>query len=204
MTLTSLGSGMFGRRRMRRRRSTGSRKSSTMHVPSTMNNVLDPSEGLILYAAIPSNYATVGTPLSADRYENVDRLQNVAIGSEIQSIIYNIAISSVTTPGIIEYAIFKVERATSVPTTDGVYLPTPAEIVSIGLQAAMRQYQPGRVIKFGNFAVAAEQPRTVSLKGAYGKFRMAKVRTGDYYGIIVFSRGATSIVDVQSRYNSKL
>ena len=167
-----------------------------------MANVLLDNNSVVHYAAVPSNYSTTGQSLGQDMFENVDRLQNVAIGSFIDTIIYSVGVREIEGNGIIEYAIFKVERAHEVPTANAVLLPTDAIITSSGLQAGMRQFQPGRIIKFGQVAVAQEQPRQLSLKGNYKKFRFSKVRAGDYYGIILFVRGLTCTIDFQSRYQS--
>ncbi len=176
-----------------------------MHVPSSMSNAVASFGNVVFFAALPANYGIIGSALSADTFENSDRLQLCPLGCMISSVVFNISIRDVITSGTIEYAIFKVERASETPTTNQVYLPNDTEIGSIGLQAAMRQYQPGRVIKYGQIAVAAEQPRVLSIKGNYGKFKMAKLRTGDYYGIIIFNRASDiTTIDVQSRYLAKI
>ena len=160
------------------------------------------NNSVIFYAAVPSNYAVAGTALTNDRFENADRLQAVVIGSHIDSIIYNISIRNISSDGVVEYAIFKIERAHEVPDGNPL-LPTDTQIQTEGLQTAMRRYQPGRIIKFGLIAVAGEQPRALSLKGNFKKFRMSKVRTGDYYGIILFMRGIeTANIDFHGRYTS--
>ncbi len=176
-----------------------------MHVPSSMANNVTSSASVVFFAAVPANYAVTGTLLTSDTFENSDRQQNCPIGCEIPFIVYNVFTRAITSDGIVEYAIFKVERASSVPTTDNVLLPDNTTISTQGLQAAMRQYQPGRVLKYGALAVAAEQPRQISLGMSYSKFKMAKMRTGDYYGIILFNRnGAGVTLDIQARYNAKI
>jgi len=192
-------------RRFGRRRSARKKTNVIMHLPSAQNQVLSENTSVIMYAAVPANYGIIGTALGQDMFEQVDRSQNVAIGSHIDTIIYNIGIRDSTVPGIVSYAIFKVERAHEVPTANGILLPTDAQIFAEGLQQAMRRYQPGRILKYGQIAVAAEQPRTLSLKGNYKKFRMSKVRTGDYYGIILFNKaavGGSISMDLEGRYQS--
>lgn len=174
-----------------------------MHVPSTMNNVVPGNESLIMFAAIAANYTVTGTALQTDTFENSDRLQNVVINSNIANVTYTISIRGTTTPATIEYSIFKVERASTVPVDDGVLLPTNTEIATEGLQAALRKHQPGRVIKFGAFATAEAQPRVVTVNGNYAKFKLSKLRTGDFYGIIIFNRGGADVImDVQARFKS--
>jgi len=191
------------RRRMFRRRGGRQRlTNSVTHVPSSMNGVLQPSTSSTVIAAQAGNFNTTGDALSGDTFENADRLTTVQIGAKIFNIIYNLGIRDLTGDGIIEWAILKIERSPVVP-TQGSGLPTNAEITTIGLQAAVRQYQPGRVLKFGTIAVAAEQPRTISLKGNYSKFRFTTMRTGDFYCIMIFNRSETAItLDTQMRFKA--
>ncbi len=191
--------------RRRRRRSRKRITSSIMHVPSTMNNNVASLASITFFAAVPANYTITGSDLSNDTFEQADRLQLVPIGNTINSIIFNISIRDITLSGVIEYAIFKVERASETPTEASNLLPSNTEISTQGLQSGMRQYQPGRVIKYGQLAVAAEQPRTLSIKGNYAKFKMAKLRTGDHYGIMLYNRtSATAVIDIQCRYNASI
>lgn len=174
-----------------------------MHIPSSMANILEGTNtSVVFFAAIPANYGVTGSALTSDRFEQVDRLQQVAIGTEINSIIFTVTLRNITASASVEYAIFKIERSNQVPDTDNISLPNDASITTEGLQSAMRRFQPGRIIKFGVVGVAAEQPRVLSLKANYKKFKMSKVRTGDYYGIIIFSRGTSSVIDFQARYNA--
>ena len=190
--------------RMRRRRSRRPRANVLMHVPHSIGNNQTTNTALSFFAAHASGqYSETGAALTEDRFEQADRLQQVVIGNHIDTIIYNVDISDVTGSGIIEYAIFKIERAHVVPAFDGVLLPPQNTITTAGLQAAMRQYQPGRILKFGTVAVAAEQPRTFSVKGNYKKFKMSKLRTGDYYGIAIYNRtSAAATITIQARYQS--
>ncbi len=192
-------------RRRRRRRSAKRFASTVTHVPSSISNGLSTNTSLIFYAAIPANYAVTGTALSSDTFENADRQQNCPIGSTIDNIVFNIAFRGLTDNGVMEYAFFKIERSNVVPTGDNVMLPNDTVILSQGLQSAIRQYQPGRVLHYGQVAVATEQPRCISKSVPYGKFKLSKLRTGDYYGVQIFNRSAATVfVDVQARYKAKI
>ncbi len=192
-------------RRFRSRSKRKSYKSQIMHLPSDMGTNLLAANSLVFVAAVAANYQFIGQGLGADTFENADRLSNVVVGSDILSIIFNIDVRNNTGDGSIEYAILKVERAHVVPNTDGVLLPTDADIITLGLQASVRQYQPGRVIKFGTFSVAKEQPRSLSIKGNFVKFKMGRMRTGDFYLLVLFNRTSQDCtVDIQSRYLAKL
>ncbi len=176
-----------------------------MHVPSSMGNDVMAAESLVFHAAIASNFAVIGSPLTNDTFEDANRTQNCVVGSDISSIIFNIDIRNNTGDGPIEYAILKIERAHVVPDTDGILLPGNADIITEGLQASTRRYQPGRVIKFGSFSVAAEQPRSLSIKGNYSKFKMSRIRTGDFFTLVLFNRtSATTTIDIQARYSAKI
>ncbi len=191
------------RRRFRGRSKRKIKLNSVMHLPSTMSNNVNGNTSVILFASITSNYQVIGTALTNDTFENADRLQNVQLGANIDSIIYNIAIREIQNDGIVEYVIFKIERSDEVPDVTNTKMPTDVEITTEGLQSAFRRYQPGRVLKYGAFGVASAQPRAISVKGNYKKFNFSKVRAGDYYGILVFSRNASAlVVDVQARYNA--
>ncbi len=180
-------------------------KSSVMHIPSSMNAVLASNTATVFFASQTANYTTTGTLLTSDTFEQSDRSQTTALGSDINFIVYNLSCIAGETASIIEYAIFKIERSNSVPSFDNSTLPASTTIQTQGLQSGMRQYQPGRVLKFGKFVIAAEQPRAISLGISYRKFKMAKVRTGDFYGIVVFNRGSSDVtLDIEARYNAKV
>ncbi len=191
----------------RRRRRRGGKKysSSIMHLPSSVNQSLTTNAGLVFFASTSANYATTGTPLTSDSFEQADRSQQVPIGSDINSIVYNISFRDGSAQAVMELAFFKIERAHVTPSLDNVLLPTEGTIGSQGLQAAFRQYQPGRLLKYLKVAIAPEQPRTLSVRVPYKKFKMAKVRTGDFYGVVIYNRSsATTGVDVEARYNAKV
>lgn len=193
---------MFRRRhRFRSRRNRGTVNSVT-HVPSSMNNIIQPADTLVFFASVPANYPVTGTPVTNDTFEQADRANLTPIGARITRITFDVSIQDITDQGTIEWAIFKIERAPTVPAL-GNQLPLSAEISVQGLQQAMRQYQPGRVIKFGQLSVASEQPRSFRAIGRFGRFRMQANRTGDYYGIIIFNKtGGTPIISVQARYKA--
>lgn len=190
--------------RMRRRGRRRSRPRYVItHIPSSIGNTVPGFDSVIFYAAIAANYATTGTSLSADMYENVDRLQNVTPFASISPIIFNLAFINKESESFVSYAIFKVERSTQVPNTDGVILPLNTEIVTEGLQQAMRRYQPGRIIKYGKVAISTGQPVALSIKADFGKYKMGTLRTGDFYGIIIFNSSLEPIdVDIESRYKT--
>lgn len=193
--------GMFRRRRGRGRKRQFMR-NPVMHLPSSIGNSINAGSSVINYAAVVANYGITGTALTSDLNEQVDRSQTVRLGENIDTITWDIGLSPVDT-GIIEICVFKVERANSVPTTDGTLLPANSTITTTGLQAAMRQYQPGRIIHYRKVGVAAAQPRAIKVVGNFAKFKMSKIRTGDYYGIAIYNRTpGICIIDFEARYKS--
>ncbi len=192
--------------RRRRRRRGGSRyKSSVTHIPNSVSQTLLASNSGLFYACTTANYTTTGTALTVDTFEQADRQQNTPIGADVNGIVYNLAVRDATVSAIIEIAFFKIERAHIVPSADDVLLPSNATIVALGLQAAFRQFQPGRLLKYVKLAVAPEQPRTLSIMVLYRKFKMAKVRTGDFYGVMTFNRSSGDvIIDYEARYKAQV
>lgn len=173
-----------------------------MHLPSSIGNSVATSTAMVFIAGNAGAYATTGTALTTVATGLSNREQENTVGSIINSIIYDISLQPGTgAGGVIEYAIFKLERQSAVPTVGGT-LPASATINTSGLQSAFRTLFPGRVLKFGMIPITEGTTAVKSIKGAYGKFKMAKIRTGDFYGIMFFNRTAQSVViSVQARYN---
>ncbi len=115
----------------------------------------------------------------------------------------DIAIRGIVASGVVEVVVLKAERQPAVPTL-GTGLPPQATITTDGLQKSARTYQPGRVIFFGQMATAPEQPRTMKIPAKWGKYKMAKIRQGDFYLVLINNRsGSTIIYDVQSRFREQ-
>lgn len=144
-------------------------------------------------------YANAGTAPTTARSSLSNREQEYEIGSHVGTTIINLAVRANST-GMYEYCVFKSERALAVP-TNGNGLPSAANILSNGLQYEMRALHPGRVVHYGQVSVTADMGAVRTLKIPWAKYKMSKIRAGDYYGIIVFHRGAgvTDDVDIQSR-----
>ncbi len=175
-----------------------------MHKPSSMGNSVATSIAAVFIAANAGAFANTGTGLTTARESLSNREQENTIGSKINSIIFDLTFQPGTgAGGAIEYAIFKAERMSAVPSL-GAGLPTSATINTSGLQAAMAVEQPGRVIKYGQVPISEGTTAVRSLKGAFAKFKLSTIRTGDYYGIIVFNRTAMSVVtSFQARYREQ-
>ena len=179
-------------------------RNKVMHIPSSIGNSVAANNATTFFPAQPvTAYLTAGSAITGDTHEDADRNVSNIIGSKIATIFNTISFRDVTVNGIMEIALFKVERANAVPTVGGGLLPTTVAITGQGLQQAMRQFQPGRVLKYLKAAIAAEQPRVVHAKHQLFKFNMSTMRAGDYIGIIVYNRSSAAVtVDFESRYNA--
>ncbi len=188
----------------RRRMSRKPRKQykKIMHLPSTIGNAVVSVTQLNFIAANAGAFVTTATVLTAARESISNREQENTIGSKIFRIVYDIIIQPATgVGGALEYAVYKIERAAAIP-VPGAGLPTDANILTLGLQAAFRQIQPGRIIKYGAIPFTNETTNVRTIVGNYSKYKLQGLRTGDFYGILLFNRSAQApVISVQSRYN---
>jgi len=171
-----------------------------MHIPSSMNNILGASTSILIIAVAPDLNAG-GSIIQTITDSNRDRLNS--IGSKVNSVNFNVTTRENTASGIIEYAIWKLERQTDVPQVVVSPMPTNVDIEATGLQQAMRLNMPGRIIMFGTFAYTPEVAMSRVLIGKFAKFKLSSVRPGDYFGILLYNRssGAQPVtIDIQMRY----
>lgn len=172
-----------------------------MHVPSEMGILItanNSSAGSVLISAtVPTGQSAATTT-----FATANRDTFVPVGSIVPSLIMNLTARENNTEGMLEYIIFKVERANAVPTSANSQLPSAADISTQGLQQAMRTHQPGRVIRFGILPFAGEQPVATSFKINLAKFKFSKFRQGDYLMIQFFARGSAVTVDYHLRGNA--
>ncbi len=142
-----------------------------------------------------------GTALATDR-DAGDRSQELQTGN----ILGNMTIDVTASPsgaafGVIEYVVFKVQRALTVPIIGTDPIPSDADAITGGLQSAYRKNMPGWIIQFGTFRISAEVTAIKKIRINWNKFRMAKVRDGDFFCIVYFNRTGGSITfDWQARY----
>ncbi len=147
------------------------------------------------------SYSVVGTDEDTVRTALSNKQQECTIGSQIGRTTFDIGIRSTTASGILEYAVYKIERSTAIPAIGALNLPTAADILSGGLQCEMRNHNPGRILEFGQLAYTGETTRTKKIVVNWKKYRLATIRQGDFYGIVFFNRAAGSIViDVYCRF----
>jgi len=165
------------------------------HVPSSIGLNLSANQATVFIMANAGANLTTGGSASIARESLSNREQENTIGSKIFRSTLTISLTPGMTPGAVEFAICKVERAGTVPTSDGTLLPTAVDITTQGLQQAIRTHQPGRVIHYQKVAIANEQPRVVTVRIPWSKYKMQTVRTGDFYLCMLYNRLS------QCRYN---
>ena len=171
-----------------------------MHVPSTIGTNLAANTGAIIIAITPSLNAggSATTNIAAE-----DRDRTVDVGNNVDTIIFNIGIRTPTVSGNLMYAVMKQERQQAVPVIGTPPVPSDAGVNGVGLQQAVRMEAPGRCYKYGIVPYTAETSRAFSLKMNLRKFRIGKIRPGDYVYLHLFNKGTgTCTVDVEMRYKS--
>ncbi len=187
----------YGYRR-RMRRSGGRRQSATMHVPSTMEQSLAPDILSLIFAQTPSLDAGAS---ASSNIEASDRDRTVNVGNSIGKVTFDIDIRNAAASGSMEFAVIRCERCFGVPIVGTDPIPSSLDVTGEGIQQAFRTRMPGRVLHFSQMAVTIETTRTKKIIVNPAKFRMSKVRPGDYLALAVFNRNGASITySVQMRY----
>ncbi len=186
-----------------KRRSKGRRLVKPVtHIPAAMGNAPGANTALVIIAVAPDSFADDSLTAFSNQ-ENRDR--TVAIGRRIAgNIRFDINIETASVSGTLEWAIFKIQRATVTPTLGDVFLPTSAECDAQGLQQALRQKIPGWVFKFGMIAYSPETTRTARITINLKRFKQDYIRSGDHVGLIIFNRGGSvaTLFDVQMFYKT--
>ncbi len=147
------------------------------------------------------SYSVVGTDEDTVRTALSNKQQECTIGSEIGLTTIDIGIRTATASGIIEYCVYKIERSTAVPAVGALNLPSSADVSTGGLQCEMRNHNPGRILEFGQIAYTAETTRTKKIRVNWKKYRLATIRQGDFYGIVLFNRAPNTVTtDIYCRF----
>ncbi len=154
----------------------------------------------ILFFAVNPSILSGGS--ATTNIEGSDRDRTVEVGHSVKgSIIFNFSTRGAVGNGTYDFIVFRVERSFITPVIGTDPIPSDAEMLAQGSQQAYRMNMPGRVLHFSTRSYAAEQPIQHTIKVTPGKFRMAKVRPGDFIGLSIFNRGSgASTCSVQMRY----
>ncbi len=192
---------MRGRRGFRTgRRSQFQGKTGIQHMTAIIGQAPAVNASTTHIIANAGAYATTGVGSTVARSSLSNREQENQIGSLIGKATIDIGFREVTASGIAEIVVWKRERQPSVP-VPGTGLPADATMTSLGTQSAFRSEMPGRVLHFSLVALTAETTRTKKIIMNWNKFKLAKIRQGDFYGITIFNRSATGLAfDMQTRY----
>ncbi len=186
-------------RSRRRGRSFVHRGPRIQHSPAEMGGTVALNTlAAVRQLCIPNQVAgsSAGTPRDGS-----DRDKEVNTGSKVGNITIDISLSGATASGILEYALIKYQRQSTVPLVGVAPVPSSATVLAVGLQQATRLASPGWVLHFNTMAYTAETTRTKMLKINLSKFRMSSWRDGDYFSLLLFNRGGAAIfVDHHARY----
>ncbi len=184
-----------------RRRSSKPRKKAIQHFTCSLANSVAATSAINLNCANAGAFNITGLDEATARSAISNKQQECTIGSEIGRTTFDIGIRGNTAEGILEYAVYKIERSTAIPAIGALNLPSAADINTGGLQCMMRSHNPGRILDFGLIAYSVGTTRTKKLIINWKKYRMSTIRQGDFYGIVFFNRGgATMKVDVYCRF----
>ncbi len=185
----------YGSRRRGSRRKMG---NAVIHVPSTIGGSLGSKIATVLVIQSPSIFAA-GSASSNIEAQDKDRTVNV--GHHIGTLNLNLNVRIATADGIVEFAVLKVERASTTPILGTHPIPSSAEIDSQGLQQAVRLANPGKVFHYSARAYTAEHNFIHNIRVSPAKFKLSKVKAGDHWLLMVFNRGGSTITtDFQARY----
>ncbi len=185
-------------RRFRRRRSTSrSSRPRLQHSPSEMDGTINSK--ILSLRVLAKTDTLAGVALTADRTA-ADRFQEVATGSDINSVTTQIAIRVISNEGYLEYCIAKLQRSSAVPAVNTDPIPGSTDVDGIGLESSMRQRLPGWIIHNGIMPFSAETPTTRKFTVNLKKFKMSKFRDGDFLLLMLFNRSA-SVVTVDHKAN---
>ncbi len=182
-------------RRSRPRRKLG---NSVIHVPSTMSQTLASKIATAIVIESPSIFA--GGSASAN-IEAQDKDRTANVGHHLGTL--NLAWSTriTTGDGIMEFAVIKVERASTTPVLGTHPIPSSTEIDTEGMQQAVRLANPGKTFHYSARSYTAEHTFVHNIRVSPAKYKLSKVKAGDHWILMAFNRGGTTVTfDFQARY----
>ncbi len=183
------------RGRKKRRRITG---NVVIHVPSTMDGSITTGQETLFIIVSPSIFAA-GSASSNIEAQDKDRTVNV--GHHIGTLNIDMCIRNTVGDGVIEFCLFKVERADSTPVKATHPIPSGAEVATQGMQQACRLALPGKVFHYSKRVYSIEAPVIHKIKVSPAKFKLSKIKAGDHWCLYVHNRGGTTVtIDFEARY----
>ncbi len=185
----------FRRSSRRPRRNLG---NAVIHVPSTMAASIAANTLVIRIISSPSIFAA-GSASSNIEAQDKDRTVNV--GHHIGRLNLDKSIRSTLASGVVEWCVFKVERADSTPAIASHPVPSQAEVIAQGMQQACRMANPGKVFHYSKRVYTVEAAITHKIIVSPAKFKLSKCKAGDHWVMLVFNRGGGAVVyDYEARY----
>ncbi len=186
------------RRTMRRRKSFRPRGNTVIHVPSTIAGTMGANTSAVIVVVSPSIFA--GQSASTN-IEAQDKDRTVNVGHHVGQLNLNISIRNTTGDGIIEFGVYKVERAASTPTIGTHPVPSSATVTSQGLQQATRLDNPGKVFHYSQRSYSIENTVAHRMVVSPAKYKLSKLKAGDHWILQLFNRGPQQVTyDFQARY----
>ncbi len=178
------------RRSRRRKRMSNPSRPRIQHSPSEMDGSILTKDINLRFVAVTD--AQAGTALGTTRTTS-DRFTEIATGSVIKSLTFQVAIRAITNEGYLEYSIVKMQRQHTVPVVGTAPMPSDADVDGSGLESQMRKNFPGWCIHNGIMPFSAETPTTRKFTVNLSKFRMSRFRDGDFLALVLFNRSAATI-----------
>ncbi len=187
------------RRSMRRgRRSFRPRGNTVIHVPSTIAGTMVTNTSALIVIVSPSIFA--GQSASTN-IESQDKDRTVNVGHHVGQLNILMSIRNTSGDGIIEFAVYKVERAASTPSLGTHPIPSSADITAQGLQQAARLDNPGKVFHYSQRSYSIENTVAHRITVSPAKFKLSKLKAGDHWILQLFNRGPQTVTyDFQARY----
>ncbi len=181
--------------RRKRRRITG---NTVIHVPSTIATSLVNSTAFVTIIASPSIFAA-GSASSNIEAQDKDRTVNV--GHHIGRLNLDINIRNTSGDGVVEFCVFKVERAATTPVLGTHPIPSSSEVNSQGMQQACRLANPGKVFHFSKKPYSVENTQIHKIIVSPAKYKLSKFKAGDHWVLMTFNRGPTTVtIDYEGRF----
>ncbi len=172
--------------------------NAVIHVPSSMAGTLGTQAAVVIVLVSPSIFAG-GSASSNIEAQDKDRTVNV--GHHVGRLNIDMIIRNTTSDGVIEFAVFKVERDDATPALGTHPIPSSATIASQGMQQATRLDNPGKVFHFSSRAFSIENTITHKIIVSPAKYKLSKLKAGDHWILMLFNRSAATITfDFQGRY----
>lgn len=138
---------------------------------------------------------------ASSNIEAQDKDRTVNVGHHIGTFYIDTSVRSTTADGVVEFCVFKVERAAATPAIGTHPVPSATDIASQGLQQACRLANPGKVFHYSKLTYSAEHPATHKIKVSPAKFKLSKVKAGDHWLLLVHNRAAVAVTfDFEARY----